>query len=96
MTKLNEAEKTKKEAKETKNKEAVKKDKKKETKKEKKGLLKKIKTYFKGVKTEISRIRWTKGKDLLKYSITTVVFIVFFGLFFYVIDLLVALLRSSL
>lgn len=93
MAKLNEAEKTKKEAKEIKNKEAVKKDKKKETKK---GLLKKIKTYFKGVKTEISRIRWTKGKDLLKYSITTVVFIVFFGLFFYVIDLLVALLRSSL
>ena len=24
--------------------------------------------YFKGVKKEISRIRWTSKKDLLKYS----------------------------
>ena len=67
------------------------------TKKEtKKSIFKSISSYFKGVKKEVSRIRWTKGKDLLKYSITTIVFIVFFGVFFYVIDLLVALLRSSL
>ena len=52
--------------------------------------------YFKGVKKEISRIKWTSKKDLVKYSVSTVAFMVFFGIFFYLIDLLVALLRSSL
>ena len=52
--------------------------------------------YFKGVKKEISRIKWTSKKELLKYSVSTVVFMLFFGVFFYAIDLLVALLRSSL
>lgn len=56
----------------------------------------KIVDYFKGVKKEVSRIRWTSKKDLIKYSVSTVAFMVFFGVFFYVIDLLVALLRSSL
>lgn len=58
--------------------------------------MKKIVEYFKGVKKEISRIRWTSKKDLLKYSTATVVFMVFFSLFFYAIDMLVALLRSVL
>ena len=69
---------------------------KKEVKKTKKSVGKRIVGYFKGVKKEVSRIRWTKGKDLLKYSISTVVFIIILGIFFYGIDLLVALLRSSL
>ena len=52
--------------------------------------------YFKGVKKEISRIKWTSKKDLLKYATSTVAFMIFFGVFFYLIDLLVAVLRSSL
>ena len=68
-----------------------------ETKKEKKkSIFSRIKGYFKGVRKEISRIRWTKGKELLKYSIAAVSFILFFCVYFYVIDMLVALLRSSL
>lgn len=58
--------------------------------------MKKIVEYFKGVKKEVSRIRWTSKKDLLKYSTATVVFMVFFSVFFYAIDMLVALLRSVL
>lgn len=58
--------------------------------------MKKIIDYFKGVKKEISRIKWTSKKDLLKYSISTIVFMLFFGAFFYAVDILVALLRSSL
>lgn len=58
--------------------------------------MKKIVDYFKGVKKEMSRIKWTNKKDLIKYSISTVVFVIFFGVFFYAIDILVALLRSSL
>lgn len=52
--------------------------------------------YFKGVKKEISRIRWTSKKELFKYSVSTVAFMIFFGVFFYAIDLLVALLRSKI
>ena len=52
--------------------------------------------YFKGIKKEISRIKWTSKKELLKYSVSTVVFMLFFGVFFYAIDLLVALLRSRI
>ena len=53
-------------------KEVSKKDTKKATAKKetKKSIFKSISSYFKGVKKEVSRIRWTKGKDLLKYSIT--------------------------
>ena len=58
--------------------------------------MKKIVDYFKGVKKEISRIKWTSKKDLVKYSVSTVIFMLFFGVFFYAIDMLVALLRSSL
>lgn len=52
--------------------------------------------YFKGVKKEVSRIKWTGKKDLLKYAASTIAFMIFFGVFFYLIDLLVAVLRSSL
>lgn len=58
--------------------------------------MKKIIDYFKGVKKEISRIKWTSKKELLKYSVSTIIFMLFFGVFFYAIDILVALLRSSL
>ena len=62
--------------------------------KKKKGLFKGIKSYFKGVKKEIGRIRWTSGKELLKYSIATIMFVLFFGVYFYLIDLAVAFIRS--
>ena len=56
----------------------------------------KIVDYFRGVKKEAARIKWTSKKDLLKYSVSTISFMIFFGLFFYLIDMLVALLRSGL
>ena len=59
-----------------------------------KNIFKSITRYFKGVKKEISSIRWTTPKDLLKYSITAVSFMIFLGDYFYVIDLLVSLIRS--
>lgn len=58
--------------------------------------MSKIGDYFSGVKKEVSRIKWTNKKDLLKFSVSTISFMVFFGVFFYVIDILVALLRSAL
>lgn len=52
--------------------------------------------YFKGVKKEIGRIRWTNVKDLIKYSISTLVIVTFFALFFYGIDMIISLLRSMI
>ena len=43
---------------------------------------------------EIKRIRWTERKDLVKYSICTLLFVVLFGVYFYAIDWLVLLVRS--
>ena len=69
---------------------------KKNVKKEKKNgnVFKRIGGYFSGVAKEIKRIRWTNRKDLVKYSVATVVFVLFFGLHFYVIDWIVLLVRS--
>ena len=59
-----------------------------------KKIFNSIKKYFKGVAKEISRIRWTKGKELTKASLTTIGFMLGLGLYFYAIDILVSLLRS--
>lgn len=59
-----------------------------------KKIFSNIKNYFSGVKKEIGRIRWTKPKDLAKYTISTLSFMIFFGIFFTVIDLAVTFLRS--
>ena len=66
-----------------------------EKKKEKKeNIFKRIGKYFKGVGKEIKRIKWTNGKDLVKYSVATICFVIFFGLYFYAIDWIVLLVRS--
>lgn len=66
----------------------------KKEKKAKENIFKKIGKYFKGVGKEIKRIRWTNGKDLVKYSIATVMFVLFFGIYFYGIDWIALLVRS--
>ena len=60
-----------------------------------KKTLNSIGKYFKGVKKEIGRIRWTTGKELVKYSLTTIAFMLVLGLYFYAIDLLISLVRSA-
>ena len=60
-----------------------------------KNIFKSISRYFKGVKKEVGRIRWTNTKDLFKYSITTISFMLFLGIYFYVIDILITLVRSA-
>ncbi len=74
--------------------------KKKETKnkekaaKNKQSLLDKMRNFFSGVKTEAKRIKWPNKKDMVKYSIATIVFIIGCSLFFYVIDVIIALLHT--
>ena len=65
------------------------------TKKEKKeNVFKRVIKYFKGVGKEIKRIKWTEKKDLLKYTLCTLAFVLFFGIYFYAIDWIVLFVRS--
>ena len=67
--------------------------KKKNTKKVKKhsGLI----GFFKEVKSEVSKVKWPSKKDMVKYSVATIIFVIFFALFFYAIDLIIALLKAG-
>ena len=60
----------------------------------KEGIFKKIKKYFKGVFKECKMIKWTNGKDMIKYSTAAIVFVIFFCLYFYIIELATAFVRS--
>lgn len=86
---------------------AVKKNKKEKAKKEKKNIKKSTKTKEKkqslwvrfrifchGVKSEFLKVHWPGKKDMLRYSIATIVFIIFCALFFYLIDIIFALIQT--
>ena len=100
MTKKQEkVEKTKKEAtkKEATKKEATKKETaKKTTQKTKKETTKKSspkkeqKHFFKDVKSELKKVRWPLKKEMITYSIATLVFMAILGLFFIATDLIIA------
>ena len=92
IKKSNEKKQTKEPKKDTKK---DKKDKKDTKKKESKKVVKvKKQGFFKEVKNEMSKVKWPSKKDMVKYSIATIVFVVFFALFFYAIDLVLALLKE--
>ncbi len=60
--------------------------------KNKKGKLTFLKDFFIDVKKESKKVIWTSKKSLLKYSIATLVFMLFICLFFVGTDLIIALL----
>lgn len=50
--------------------------------------------FFKGVREELGKVTWPTKKDMVKYSAATILFILFFSAFFYLIDLIMALLKA--
>ena len=50
--------------------------------------------FFKSVKSEFKKVRWPNKKEMVKYSIATVVFVLFFGIFFYLIEVLMWAINS--
>ena len=56
--------------------------------------MKKAKKFFSEVKKELNKVKWPNRKDMIKYSIATISFVIFFAGFFYLIDLSVALIKS--
>lgn len=71
-----------------------KKDNKKKDNKKKVKTKKKHFKFFREVKGEMDKVKWPSKKDMIKYSIATIVFVIFFALFFYGIDAVVALLKK--
>ena len=61
----------------------------KNTKKIKKEKVKK-ELFLTGVKKEMGKVRWPLKKEMIKYSIATLSFIIFFGIFFTLGDLIIA------
>ncbi len=57
-------------------------------------IVKRIKNFFGGVKTEAKRVKWPSKKEMMKYSIATIVFIIGCSLFFYAIDIIMAFLHT--
>jgi len=52
------------------------------------------KSFLKEVKAEMKKVKWPTKKEMIKYSITTLLFILLFAGFFYLIDVLFALLKG--
>ena len=61
---------------------------------EKKGLGARIRIFFNGVKDETNKVHWTSRKDMVKYSAATIAFIIFFAVFFYLINVIFALVQA--
>ena len=56
--------------------------------------MKGIKKFFGEVRKELSKVKWPNKKDMVRYSIATIVFVIFFAAFFYLIGVLVALITK--
>ena len=69
-------------------------DSKKSDKKEKKSLWVRFRIFCHGVKSETLSVHWPNKKDMIRYSIATIFFIVFCAVFFYAIDVIFALIQS--
>ena len=54
-----------------------------------KNIGRKIRRYVIGVGREIKRIRWPKGKDLVKATVTVAIFAIFFGICLFSFDYIV-------
>ena len=69
-------------------------------KENKKTIVKKIhkkenkESLFKQIKKEMSKVHFPSKNDMIKYSIATISFVIFFGLYFYVIELVMAFIKS--
>ena len=78
-------------------KEKVNKKVKKEKNKEKK--VKKTKTpkenYFVGVRNELSKVKWPSKKEVLKYTVATIVFIVVLVVFFILLSMAMSVIKGA-
>ena len=63
-------------------------------KKEEKKTEVKKESWWHGVKSEFKKVRWPSKKEMIKYSIATICFILFFAAFFSIIELIAWLIKT--
>ena len=66
----------------------------KESKENKKNFFVKFRIFSHGIKSEFQKVHWPTKENMIKYSIATIIFVIFCGLFFYAIDVIFALIQS--
>jgi preprotein translocase subunit SecE len=52
--------------------------------------MKKLLKFFIGVKKELAKVRWPSKKEMIKYSVATISFIIIFGVFYALTDFILA------
>lgn len=55
--------------------------------------MKKIRDFFSSVKKEMSKVHWPTKKELTKYSMATLAFILLYSLYFFLSDMIIALFK---
>ena len=75
-------------------KEDVKKNKVVKTKKKKEKDTKVKEKFFTGVKKELKLVKWPSAKEIIKYTIATVIFCIIFVIFFELLNLLMAFIKG--
>ena len=56
--------------------------------------MKAVARFFVNVKKEMKKVRWPKKKEMIKFSIATIIIICFFMLFFTASDIIISLVRK--
>ncbi len=59
-----------------------------------KSLWTRFRIFCHGVKSEFDKVFWPTKENMIKYSITTILFIIFLSVFFYLIDVVFALIQT--
>ena len=52
--------------------------------------MKKIARFLVGVKKEMKKVRWPNKKEMITYSVATISLVIFFALYFGLLDLIIA------
>ena len=63
-------------------------------KKEKERKEKSKKGFFKSIREEMKKVKWPTFKEILKYTIATIVFCLIIIAFFQVLDLLISIVKG--
>jgi len=72
----------------------LKKEIKKETPKTKEKKSETKDSFFKNLKLELSKVKWPESKNIVKYTIATLVFVIVLALFFEGLNFIQALIRG--
>lgn len=52
------------------------------------------KTYYQEIKSEMKKVKWPTKKEMIKYTISTLCFVILFALYFFGIESLFAFIKG--